>query len=132
MILQTASWNKVLMFTASSKIHLQYVFNSHCLSKTALRKIFWFLKFFRNGCYETIKFILHLVYIRMQLAMKDAEIQRLQSCLQSQEASSQTMLIESLRQELTSMLENKHQGGCSTINISIQTRISTCIDYFVY
>lgn len=61
--------------------------------------------------------------------MKDAEIQRLQSCLQSQEASSQTMLIESLRQELTSMLENKHQGGCSAINISMQTRISTCIDY---
>lgn len=47
---------------------------------------------------------------RMQLAMKDAEIQRLQSCLQSQEASSQTVLIESLRQELTGMLENKHQG----------------------
>ncbi|XP_034299480.2 coiled-coil domain-containing protein 18 isoform X1 [Magallana gigas] len=49
--------------------------------------------------------------LRMQLAMKDAEIQRLHSCLQSQEASSQTMLIESLRQELTSMLENKHQGA---------------------
>ncbi|XP_048774009.2 coiled-coil domain-containing protein 18-like isoform X2 [Ostrea edulis] len=49
--------------------------------------------------------------LRMQLAMKDAEIQRLQSCLQSQEASSQTVLIESLRQELTSMLENKHQGA---------------------
>ncbi|XP_078326319.1 uncharacterized protein LOC111125234 isoform X2 [Crassostrea virginica] len=49
--------------------------------------------------------------LRMQLAMKDAEIQRLQSCLQSQEASSQTVLIESLRQELTSMLENKHHGA---------------------
>lgn len=29
------------------------------------------------------------------------------------------------------MLENKHQGGCSAINISIQTRISTCIEYCV-
>lgn len=125
------------MFTASSKINLQYMFNLHCFSKKQVYKRSYsnFLNFFLNlggGCYETIWIILPLVYIRMQLAMKDAEIQRLHSCLQSQEASSQTMLIESLRQELTSMLENKHQGGCSAINISIQTRISTCIDYFVY
>ncbi|KAK3087562.1 hypothetical protein FSP39_007553 [Pinctada imbricata] len=48
--------------------------------------------------------------LRMKLAMKDAEIQRLQSSLQAQEVSSQTAIIDNLRRELTSMLDSNKQG----------------------
>lgn len=46
----------------------------------------------------------------MQLAMKDAEIQSLQASLQSKEASSQTVVIESLKSDLTSLIDNNKKG----------------------
>lgn len=42
--------------------------------------------------------------------MKDAEIQSLQANLQSKEASSQTAVIESLKSDLTSLLDNNQKG----------------------
>ena len=48
----------------------------------------------------------------MQLAMKDAEIQSLQATLQSREASSQTAVMESLKSDLTSLIDNNQKGAC--------------------
>jgi hypothetical protein len=47
----------------------------------------------------------------MQLAMKDAEIQSLQATLQSREASSQTAVMESLKSDLTSLIDNNQKGA---------------------
>lgn len=55
MIFQTTSWNKVLKFTASNKINLQYMFNLHCFSKKQVYKrsysnfLNFFLKFGGGG-----------------------------------------------------------------------------------
>ena len=56
---------------------------------------------------------------RLKLAMKDAEIQRLQASLQSREAEDQSTLIENLRTDMTALIEKNQRSRYSLSTYSL-------------
>ena len=59
-----------------------------------------------------------LTVSRMKLALKDAEIQRLQASLQAKESEDQSVAIENLRTDMAALIE-KNQRSKSQIQVMV-------------